>query len=171
MSNLYYLKMKNKSSLKLACISFFVLLMSCQQPGVQEQQHEQVQVQYNVEVAKSQVQQVLDEQAACWSKGDLECYMAGYWKSDSLVFIGKSGLTYGWQPTLENYKRNYPDTAAMGILTFDILEMKPLSEEIMLVIGKWHLKREVEAGDLEGHFSVIFQQFNDGWKIIADHSS
>lgn len=163
--------MKRKSSLKLSCIGFLVLLLSCQQTGVQELHHEQAQVQFNVEVAKSQVQQVLDEQAACWSKGDLECYMAGYWKSDSLVFIGKSGLTYGWQSTLNNYKRNYPDTAAMGELTFNILEMKLLSLENMLVIGKWHLKREAEAGDLEGHFSVIFQYFPDGWKIIADHSS
>lgn len=148
-----------------------MLLMSCQGTGVPEQQHEVVQVQFNAEVAKNQVQQVLDEQAACWSKGDLECYMDGYWKSDSLVFVGKSGLTYGWKPTLNNYKRNYPDTAAMGELTFDILEMKPLSQETMFVIGKWHLKREVEAGDLEGHFSIILQHFADGWKIIADHSS
>ena len=120
---------------------------------------------------KTEVQAVLNEQAACWSKGDLECYMAGYWKSDSLVFVGKSGLTYGWQPTLNNYKRNYPDTAAMGKLTFDILKMDPLSDHTMLVIGKWHLKREVAAGDLQGHFSVVFKHFQDGWKIIADHSS
>jgi ketosteroid isomerase-like protein len=163
--------MKRKSSLMLFYSSFFILLMSCQQTGIQEQHHEQVQVQYNAEIAKDQVRQVLDDQAACWSNGDLECYMAGYWKSDSLVFIGKNGLTYGWQATLNNYKRNYPDTAAMGKLTFDILEMNPLSEETMLVIGKWHLKREVEAGDLEGHFSVIFQLFDDGWKITSDHSS
>ncbi len=121
--------------------------------------------------ANMEVQKVLDQQADCWSKGDLVCYMEGYWKSDSLVFVGKSGLTYGWQPTLDNYKRNYPDPVAMGKLTFDILEMKPLSEETMLVIGKWHLKREVAAGDLQGHFSVVFKRLADGWKIVADQSS
>lgn len=163
--------MKRINTLTLAVISIFTLLMSCQSPGIQEQQHEEAQVQYNAAVAREQVKQVLHEQSECWSKGDLECYMAGYWKSDSLMFIGKSGLTYGWQPTLDNYKRGYPDTAAMGKLNFNILEMKPLSEETMLVVGKWHLAREIEAGDLEGHFSVIFQNFADGWKIIADHSS
>lgn len=161
------MKKRNKLYLFIIC----ALLTACQGAGVQEQYHEQEQVDYNGALAKTEVQLVLDEQAACWSIGDLECYMAGYWKSDSLVFIGKSGLTYGWQPTLENYKRGYPNTAAMGKLTFNILEMKNLSAETMLVIGKWHLKRDIEAGDLQGHFSVIFKRFPEGWKIIADHSS
>ncbi len=120
--------------------------------------------------AEEQVRQVLAEQTACWSKGDIECFMLGYWKSDSLVFIGKAGLTYGWQQTLDNYKRSYPGTEAMGKLNFDILEMKPLSENTMLVVGKWMLTRE-EAGNLDGHFSVIFRKFPAGWRIITDHSS
>lgn len=120
--------------------------------------------------AKAQVRQILDEQTVCWSKGDLACFMQGYWKSDSLVFVGKSGLTYGWQQTLDNYRRSYPGTEAMGKLNFSVLEMKPLSDDTMLVIGKWMLTRE-EAGNLEGHFSVVFRNFPDGWKIIADHSS
>ncbi|GAB3533269.1 hypothetical protein GCM10027443_18500 [Pontibacter brevis] len=121
--------------------------------------------------AKVAVRKVLEEQSACWSKGDLDCYMQGYWKSDSLLFVGSRGLTYGWQQTLENYKRGYPDASAMGNLTFDLKEMRPQSPETMLVVGQWHLKRTVAAGDLEGHFSVIFRKFSDGWKIIADHSS
>lgn len=163
--------MKRINYQTLSIFAAFLFLISCHTPGVQEQHHEEKQVAYNAAVAREQVHQVLLEQSECWSKGDLECYMAGYWKSDSLVFIGKSGLTYGWQPTLDNYKRGYPDTAAMGKLNFNILEMKPLSEATMLVIGKWHLSRDIEAGDLEGHFSVIFQYFPNGWKIIADHSS
>ena len=121
--------------------------------------------------AEAAVRQVLTEQSACWSKGDIECYMKGYWMCDSLLFVGSRGLTYGWQQTLENYKLGYPDAAAMGRLTFDLKEMRHLSAETMLVVGKWHLKRDVPAGDLEGHFSVIFRRFEEGWKIIADHSS
>jgi len=121
--------------------------------------------------ASAEVRQVLTEQSACWSKGDLACYMQGYWQSDSLLFVGSRGLTYGWQQTLDNYKRSYPDAAAMGQLTFDLKEVRPLSPETMLVVGKWHLQRDKAAGDLEGHFSVIFRKFKGGWKIIADHSS
>ncbi|WP_299757726.1 DUF4440 domain-containing protein [uncultured Pontibacter sp.] len=119
----------------------------------------------------AEVRQVLEEQAQCWSAGDLECYMQGYWRSDSLLFIGSRGLTYGWQQTLDNYKRSYPDASAMGKLNFDLKELRQLSPETMLVVGKWHLQRDAAKGDLEGHFSVIFRRFADGWKIIADHSS
>ncbi|MFD2512607.1 YybH family protein [Pontibacter locisalis] len=127
--------------------------------------------QHNAAVAEGQVKQVLKQQSECWSKGDLECYMQGYWKSDSLLFIGSRGLTYGWQQTLDNYKMGYPDASAMGELTFNLKEIRPLSPETMLVVGKWHLEREAAKGNLEGHFSVIFKQFTDGWKIVADHSS
>ncbi|MCX2741499.1 YybH family protein [Pontibacter anaerobius] len=121
--------------------------------------------------ARAEVRQVLEEQAQCWSTGDLECYMQGYWKSDSLLFIGSRGLTYGWQQTLDNYKKSYPDVSAMGKLNFDLKEFRMLSPETMLVVGKWHLLRDADKGDLQGHFSVIFRKFPEGWKIIADHSS
>ena len=121
--------------------------------------------------AAAEVRQALEEQAACWSAGDLECYMAGYWKSDSLLFIGSRGLTYGWQQTLDNYKRGYPDASAMGKLQFNVKEFRSLAPETMLVVGKWHLQRDADKGDLEGHFSVIFKKFPEGWKVIADHSS
>ncbi|OKL39655.1 DUF4440 domain-containing protein [Pontibacter flavimaris] len=121
--------------------------------------------------AAAAVRQVLEEQAQCWSRGELVCYMQGYWKSDSLLFVGSRGLTYGWQQTLDNYKRGYPGVSAMGKLNFDLKELRPLSPETMLVVGKWHLQRDADKGDLEGHFSVIFRKFPEGWKIIADHSS
>jgi ketosteroid isomerase-like protein len=121
--------------------------------------------------AETDIGRVLEEQSTCWSRGDLECYMQGYWKSDSLLFVGSRGLTYGWQQTLDNYRRGYPDASAMGQLTFDLKEMRALAPETMLIVGKWHLKRDIAEGDLEGHFSVIFRKFPEGWKIIADHSS
>jgi hypothetical protein len=59
------------------------------------------------------------------------------WTS-SLVFIGKNGPKYGYNTTFENYKKSYPDTAAMGKLSFDLLQLKKLSTEYYFVIGKWH---------------------------------
>lgn len=144
-----------------------MLLQACQQ----EQQATQNTASQTTDSDKTEIREVLATQSDCWSKGDLECYMQGYWKSDSLLFIGSRGLTYGWQQTLDNYRRGYPDAAAMGTLTFDLKEMRELSAESMLVVGKWHLQREEAKGDLEGHFSVIFRKFADGWKIVADHSS
>lgn len=121
--------------------------------------------------AIAEIKEVLSEQSECWSKGDLDCYMQGYWKSDSLLFVGSRGLTYGWQQTLDNYKRGYPDASAMGKLSFDLKEMRHLANDVVLVVGKWHLAREAAKGDLQGHFSVVFKKFENGWKIVADHSS
>ena len=96
--------------------------------------------------------------------------MAGYWKSDSLVFIGKSGLTYGFDKTLANYKKNYPDKATMGILEFDIKKVEKINRKVYFVIGKWHLTRK-EKGDIGGHYSLIFKRIKGIWTIISDHSS
>ncbi|SHJ51155.1 protein of unknown function [Hymenobacter daecheongensis DSM 21074] len=119
---------------------------------------------------RQSISQVLQTQTAAWNRGDVTGFMQGYWASDSLVFIGKRGLTYGWQPTLDNYKRSYPDAAAMGQLTFSNLRITPLGAEAAHVVGRWHLARPT-AGDLEGHFLLVFRKLKGQWVIVADHSS
>ena len=115
------------------------------------------------------VRKVLATQNAAWNRGDVDAFMVGYWHSDSLMFIGQSGVTYGWQNTLNNYKKNYPDTATMGKLTFTLIIVKPLSKEYYHVVGKWHLTRTV--GDASGHFTLLFRKIKGEWVIIEDHSS
>ncbi len=118
---------------------------------------------------ESAVRKVLATQNAAWNRGDVDAFMVGYWHSDSLMFIGKSGVTYGWQNTLNNYKKNYPDTATMGKLQFTLITVKPLSKKHYHVVGKWHLTRSV--GDVGGHFTLLFQKIKGEWVIIEDHSS
>lgn len=115
------------------------------------------------------IREILSDQTKAWNKGNLEDFMAGYWESDSLLFIGKSGVNNGWQKTLENYQKGYPDTTAMGKLNFDLLELRQLSPEYFFVVGKWHLQRSI--GNIGGHFSLLFNKINGKWKIVADHSS
>jgi ketosteroid isomerase-like protein len=116
-----------------------------------------------------QIRKLLSDQSAAWNRGDIETFMKGYWENDSLMFIGKSGVTYGWDKTLSNYKRGYPDTASMGKLTFTLIRLQKLSPEYFFVIGKWHLQRTI--GNLEGHFTLLFRKIKGQWMIIADHSS
>ncbi len=119
---------------------------------------------------KAKILQILANQTKYWNEGNLEQFMAGYWKSDSLVFIGKSGLTYGFDKTLANYKKNYPDLVTMGKLDFDIKKVEKISSKTYFVIGKWHLTRK-EKGDLDGHYSLIFNKIKGIWVITSDHSS
>ena len=113
---------------------------------------------------------ILDAQIKYWNAGDLENFMKGYWKSDSLMFIGKSGVTYGYNNTLENYKKGYPNLDAMGILNFNILKVEKISADAYFVVGKWHLTRE-KVGDVEGHYTLLFKKIKGEWVIVADHSS
>lgn len=115
------------------------------------------------------VRQLLQVQTEAWNKGDITAFMQTYWKSDSLVFVGKSGVTYGWQNTLDNYKKGYPDKTAMGRLQFTIIRMEPLSKGVYNVVGKWHLTRTI--GDLMGHYTLIIKKMNGKWLIVQDHSS
>ena len=115
------------------------------------------------------IRKILEDQTAAWNRGDIDGFMNGYWENDSLMFIGKSGVTYGWSNTLKNYKKNYPDTAAMGKLAFTLIEVKKLSEEYYHVTGKWFLKRSI--GDIGGHYTLLFRKINGRWVIISDHSS
>ena len=111
---------------------------------------------------------IMLEQEACWNKGDIECFMEAYWNSDSLMFIGKSGITYGWKKTLKHYQSAYPDKASMGELKFDILHLQ-LEAGAAAVVGKWHLTRE--TGDVGGYFSLLWKKLNGKWVIVSDHTS
>ncbi|MCF6348234.1 MAG: DUF4440 domain-containing protein [Flavobacteriaceae bacterium] len=123
----------------------------------------------NYETSKKEITTMMLQQANDWSHGDIEAFMEGYIKSDSLKFVGSRGLTYGWKNTLENYKKGYPTKEHTGTLTFNLLEFDQLANDVFLVIGKYHLKRTV--GDADGMFSIILKNINGEWKIIADHSS
>ena len=115
------------------------------------------------------IRQMLAAQTRSWNSGDLDAFMQPYWKSDSLMFIGKNGVVWGWQPTLDNYKKGYPNKDAMGQLSFDIIEVKKLSADYYHVVGKWMLKRTI--GDVSGHYTLLVRNIGGQWKIVSDHSS
>lgn len=112
---------------------------------------------------------VLSKQTAAWNQGDFDQFMVGYLHTDSLMFIGKSGITYGYAATLNNYKKSYSGADKMGKLSFEILQLKKLGRKHYLVVGKWSLKRT--AGDVGGYYTLTFEKQNNGWVIVADHSS
>jgi len=118
---------------------------------------------------KQAILKVLTLQSIAWNKGDIDGFMQGYWKSDSLLFVGKTGPNYGWQTTLDHYKKTYPDKAAMGELTFNILKVSLLDAGNAFVLGSWHLKRNQDA--LGGYFTLWFRKIKGEWKIVCDHTS
>jgi len=123
------------------------------------------------ETERRAIVQVLTTQTAAWNRGDLPGFMAGYWASDSLVFIGRKGPTYGWQNTLAGYQKSFPSAAAMGQLDFSGLRVASLGPEAAQVVGHWHLARPVAEGDVQGWFLLIFRKINGRWLVVADHTN
>lgn len=119
--------------------------------------------------AGAAIRDLLDRQSAAWNRGDVEGFMAGYWKSEKTTFAGSNGVFRGWQALLERYRRTYPDRAAMGTLTFSELEITTLAPDAALVLGRWHLDRS--SGPVGGVFSLVVRKLPEGWRIVHDHTS
>jgi len=141
---------------KLLFISIAFLIISSYSTSSEEQD-------------KKAILAIMDAQQIAWSKHDLEGFMQGYWKSDSLKFYGSNGVTLGWEKTLANYKRGYPTPDHSGTLKFKINDISKINEGAYFVMGEYHLTRKV--GDANGIFMIIFKKINGEWKIIADTSS
>ena len=124
--------------------------------------------QSNEEDDKKAILAVMKAQEKAWSQHDLEGFMKGYWKNDSLKFFGSRGMTYGWNQTLANYKKGYPTKENCGTLNFTIEDISKVEGNSYWVMGRYHLKRPV--GDAEGVFMIVFKKIEGEWKIVADMS-
>jgi len=120
---------------------------------------------------RTAIKQLLTSQQDSWNKGDIDAFMSAYWKSPDLTFVGASGLQRGYDAVYARYKKSYPDGATMGHLDFSDLEFHFTGNDGALVLGHWHLTREKDKGDIGGVFSLVWQRFPEGWRIIHDHTS
>ncbi len=116
---------------------------------------------------------VLAVQRDAWNRGDIDAFMQGYARSDAIRFASGDRFNYGWQATLDSYRKGYPDAAAMGKLDFDLVEVRELSPAVVYVFGKWRLTRANEAADKAPHglFTLIVEKTNGTWAITRDHTS
>jgi len=143
----------------LSCSLIIILFTACST--------KEPQVNYLAE--KAAIRKLLDAQITGWNNGNLQAYMQGYAKTDSLRFASGNNVRYGWQQTLTSYQRGYPDKKAMGLLTFPAIDIRIIGPETALIFGKWHLQRAKD--NPHGLFTLIMQKRKAGWRIIHDHTS
>ena len=118
---------------------------------------------------KEAILKVLQTQKVAWNNADIDGFMKGYWKSDSLLFVGSTAPTRGWDATTARYKKSYPNKAAMGTLKFTIMKVELLDATNAFVLGAWHLQREKDTPG--GYFTLWFRKIDGAWKIVVDHTS
>jgi len=119
---------------------------------------------------RADVAAVLDQQAAAWNRGDLAGYMAGYAKTDALVFTSGAQIRTGWQAAYDHYVARYGnDRASMGTLAFEVISIDAVGADGAIVLGRWKLTDTPAAGD--GVFTVVLARRPEGWRIVHDHTS
>lgn len=146
---------------------FLILISGCvteNNPSVNSIQKYELSVTDSLEIARTLM---LTEEA--WNNNDLEGFMEGYINSEKLVFVGSRGPTYGYNSTLESYKKGYPDAETMGSLSFEIIDLYQIDKVTAIMIGKFYLTRTV--GDMQGYYTLVWQKIDEKWLIISDHSS
>lgn len=123
----------------------------------------------NARPAHPEIAVVLNDQVAAWNRGDLDGFMAGYWKSDDLTFETTSGVTKGWQAVLERYQKRYATREQMGTLRFRDLVISRTGPDSAEVSGRW----EVRAADgrSSGHFYLTMRQIDGAWVIVKDRTT
>lgn len=123
-----------------------------------------------IDRATKEIRVVLDSQVAAWNRGDLEGFMAGYWRSPGLTFTSGTNLTNGWDETLARYKKRYQgEGKEMGTLSFEEITIEILGEKAAFVRGKWKLQMKESAPG--GRFTLVVRRFPEGWRVIHDHTS
>jgi ketosteroid isomerase-like protein len=158
-------------------LPFLLLCMACNsQPAKSEKEIskeilQSVQSINDLQSAKEYVLHVLETQVKAWNAGDIDGFMMGYWHSDSLRFITKNGIRYGYDSVSSNYKKHYDDKDKMGVLAFEDLSCSALGmgNDIMNVTGKWQIAQK-DNKVISGFFSLIFKKFGNDWKIVIDHT-
>jgi ketosteroid isomerase-like protein len=118
---------------------------------------------------EAQIRALLVDQTAAWNRGDIDGFMAGYWKSDETEFVSADGISRGWQALLDRYKRSYPDRQAMGRLSFANLEIRVECQSSAYAIGEYHLEREKD--NPAGIFTLNLRKFPEGWRVVVDHTT
>jgi uncharacterized protein (TIGR02246 family) len=157
---MYTLQPPNAMNFRLAFLAYIALLIGCQpQRSANQPSADDI----------AAIRSVLAKQVNAWNEGNIDAFMEGYWKSDSLLFIG-SKITYGWDSTLVRYKKSYPDKATMGQLRFDIMRVDFVSTDNYLVTGRYTLLRANDQPT--GIFTLWVKRDNNGaWVVVYDHTS
>ncbi|MEO1483191.1 MAG: nuclear transport factor 2 family protein [Myxococcota bacterium] len=112
---------------------------------------------------------ILNEQAATWSAGDLEAFVAFY--AADAVFVSPSGETRGRQAIFERYVKRYRDGgASMGTLRFEFLDTQISADGTLAAVTlKWHIDFDDKA-PASGHALVTLVRANGQWHIHQDAS-
>ena len=77
----------------------------------------------------------------------------------------------GWQQLHDSYLNGYPDRASMGFIEPERIQIKLLRPDLALALTWWSISFPALKQKVVGNTTMNVQRFDDGWKVIAAHTS
>jgi uncharacterized protein (TIGR02246 family) len=106
-----------------------------------------------------------------WNEHDIEGYMQLYWKSPELLVIAGAEQFNGWQQLHDSYVNGYPSRTEMGSIQSKRIQVRLLKPDLALALTWWSISFPASKQKEVGNTTMDIEKFNDGWKIIASHTS
>jgi uncharacterized protein (TIGR02246 family) len=128
----------------------------------------------NSSVPSPEAQQVYDvllKMLETWNAHDIEGHLQAYWKSPELLVVVDSEQFNGWQQLHDSYINGYPDRSAMGFIEPKRIQVKLLKPDLALALTWWSVSFPSSNQTAAGNSTMNLQKFEDGWKIVASHTS
>ena len=118
-----------------------------------------------------QIYEVLLKMLDRWNAHDLDGHLEVYWKSPELLVVIDSEQFNGWQQLHDSYVNGYPDHNAMGFINPARIQIKLLKADLALALTWWSVTFPNSKKKVVGNTTMNLQKFDDGWKIVASHTS
>ena len=117
------------------------------------------------------IQEVLLKMLDRWNAHDIEGHLEVYWKSPELLVVVDSEQFNGWQQLHDSYINGYSDRNSMGFIVPVRIQVKLLRRDLALALTWWSITFPSTKQKVVGNTTMNLQKFDDGWKIVASHTS
>jgi len=118
-----------------------------------------------------QVYEILLKMLDRWNAHDIDGHLEVYWKSPELLVVIDSEQFNGWQQLHDYYINGYPDRNSMGFINPARIQVKLLKPDLALALTWWTISFPNSKQKVVGNTTMNLQKFDDGWKVVAAHSS
>jgi uncharacterized protein (TIGR02246 family) len=160
----------------LAVVSFFLCLALFSLPVTADEEGGWLfdSLTPNPSPAGSDAQQIYDvllKMIDRWNAHDIDGYLSAYWKSPYLLVVVDSEEYNGWQQFRDSYRNAYPNREFKGHMTPTRIQIKLLKPDLALSLIWWSISFPNSKQHVVGNSTMNLEKFDDGWKIVASHSS
>jgi uncharacterized protein (TIGR02246 family) len=116
-----------------------------------------------------EIRTLLEEQASCWNRGELDRYLS-YYAEDAVYLPGGDEPLHGAEAIVRSLKARYGfDTRPPGRLTYERLFSRLVALDLAIAVGRYRLEPGGSAFPRTGQFSLVLRRRAWTWEIILDH--